>query len=63
MLQIKEGLLTTRDKLKVGDVRDYKNFIGAVIDKRAFERITGYIEHAKKSPDLEIIGGGGYDDS
>ncbi|XP_033208133.1 delta-1-pyrroline-5-carboxylate dehydrogenase, mitochondrial [Belonocnema kinseyi] len=61
--KIKEGLLATHDKLKVGDVRDFKNFIGAVIDKRAFERITGYIEHAKKSPDLEIIGGGGYDDS
>ncbi|XP_043279496.1 delta-1-pyrroline-5-carboxylate dehydrogenase, mitochondrial [Venturia canescens] len=61
--QIKEGLLKIRDQLKIGDVKDFTVFTGAVIDAVAFKRITGYIEHAKKSSNLEIIGGGGYDDS
>ena len=38
-------------------------YTGAVIDAVAFKRITGYIDYAKKSQNLEIIGGGGYDDS
>lgn len=63
LLQIKAGLISARDKLKMGDPRDFSVFLGAVIDRAAFKRITGYIEHAKKSSDLEIIGGGGYDDS
>ncbi|KAF6213800.1 hypothetical protein GE061_011522 [Apolygus lucorum] len=60
--KIKEGLIATRDLLKVGDVQEFDSFMGAVIDDRAFKRITSYIEHAKSSPDLEIIGGGKYDD-
>lgn len=61
--KIKEGLINVQKKLKVGDVREFSNFMGAVIDKRAFDRITGYIKHAKQSSDLEIIAGGGFDDS
>ncbi|XP_015436629.1 PREDICTED: delta-1-pyrroline-5-carboxylate dehydrogenase, mitochondrial [Dufourea novaeangliae] len=61
--KIKEELLSIRDKLKIGDVRDFTMFTGAVIDATAFKRISGYIEHAKKSSNLEIIGGGKYDDS
>ncbi|XP_043593012.1 delta-1-pyrroline-5-carboxylate dehydrogenase, mitochondrial isoform X2 [Bombus pyrosoma] len=61
--KIKEGLLSLRDALKIGDVRDFTVFTGAVIDATAFKRISGYIEHAKKSPNLKIIGGGKYDDS
>ncbi|XP_043798706.1 delta-1-pyrroline-5-carboxylate dehydrogenase, mitochondrial [Apis laboriosa] len=61
--QIKEGLLSIRDMLKIGDIRDFTVFTGAVIDAIAFKRISSYIEHAKKSSNLEIIGGGKYDDS
>ncbi|VVC36986.1 Aldehyde/histidinol dehydrogenase,Aldehyde dehydrogenase N-terminal domain,Aldehyde dehydrogenase [Cinara cedri] len=61
--EIKEGLLETRNKLKIGDVAEYDSFASAVIDDKAFSRITGYIEHAKKSANLEIIGGGQYDNS
>ncbi|XP_015515861.1 delta-1-pyrroline-5-carboxylate dehydrogenase, mitochondrial [Neodiprion pinetum] len=61
--KIKEGLLETRDKLKIGDVQDFTSFTSAVIDKNAFKRITSYIEHAKSSNTTEIIGGGTYDDS
>lgn len=54
--------MSTREQLKIGDVRDFSIFAGAVIDAVAFKRISGYIEHAKTSSDLEIIGGGQYDD-
>jgi 1-pyrroline-5-carboxylate dehydrogenase len=37
--------------------------MGAVIDRKAFKSITGYIAYAKDSPDMEIVTGGGSDDS
>ncbi len=49
--------------IKMGDVTDFMNFVGAVIDKLAFDSIVEYIEYAKESSDAEIICGGGYDDS
>lgn len=61
--KIKEGLLEKRCQLKIGDPTDVKTFTAAVIDKKAFDRIKGYIEHAKCSSNLEIIGGGKCDDS
>lgn len=61
--KIKDGLVTIRNTLKIGDVRDFSVFAGAVIDAAAFKRISSYIEHAKKSGNLEIIGGGKCDDS
>lgn len=60
---IKKGLLQAREKLKVGDVTDFSNFTSAVIDDKAFARIKSYIDHAKSSSNLEILGGGQYDDS
>ncbi|XP_064545725.1 delta-1-pyrroline-5-carboxylate dehydrogenase, mitochondrial [Drosophila montana] len=59
---IKAGLLCEVKKLKIDDVQDMSTFTSAVIDDKAFKRITGYIEHAKKSPNLEIIAGGTYSD-
>jgi 1-pyrroline-5-carboxylate dehydrogenase len=60
--KIKEGLLQIRGTLKIGDPADYDSFTSAVIDERAFKRIKGYIDHAKNSPNLEVIGGGKCDD-
>ncbi len=34
-------------EIQMGDVRDFRNFMGAVIDRKAFDRITGYIDHAR----------------
>jgi len=59
---VKEGLLDEVGKLKTGDVRDFSNFMGAVIDKNAFNFITSYIDYAKDSKDAEILCGH-YDDS
>lgn len=47
----------------MGDIRDFSVYLGAVIDETAFKRITSYINHAKSSTDLNIIGGGIYNDS
>jgi len=60
---IKKGLLDEVKTIKMGDVTDFTNFIGAVIDKAAFDSIVEYIEYAKKSKDADIIAGGKYDDS
>lgn len=50
-------------KIKVGDPRDYRNFMNAVIDESAFNSISSYIDYARKSKNAEIITGGGYDGS
>jgi 1-pyrroline-5-carboxylate dehydrogenase len=49
-------------QLKMGDVRDFTNFMGAVIDRNAFTSIKGFLEWAQQSPDCEILIGGGADD-
>jgi 1-pyrroline-5-carboxylate dehydrogenase len=59
---VKERLLAAVSGIRVGDVCDFGNFMNAVIDKGAFKNITGYIDYAKKNPDLEILCGGAYDD-
>ena len=48
-------------EIKMGDVRDFRNFMSAVIDKKAFDKISGYIGDAKKGG--KILQGGGCDDS
>ncbi|MCR6545213.1 L-glutamate gamma-semialdehyde dehydrogenase [Dehalobacterium formicoaceticum] len=61
--EVKENLLEKVRNVKIGDVEDFNNFMGAVIDKKAFESITSYIEFVKNSDEAEIIIGGKYDDS
>lgn len=60
-LQIKAGLLAERSRLKIGDPIEFDCFTSAVIDDKAFKRITSYIEHAHSSKNLTVIGGGKYD--
>ena len=49
-------------KIKMGDIEDFTNFVGAVIDKGAYESIKSYIDYAKDAKDAEIITGGNCDD-
>jgi 1-pyrroline-5-carboxylate dehydrogenase len=49
--------------VSVGDVSDFRNFLGAVIDASAYRRIVDYIEMARSSTQTEVLAGGGYDDS
>lgn len=59
---LKTMLLDEIGKLKIGDVRDFRNFMSAVIDKNSFDNIKSAIDDAKASPDAEVLCGG-YDDS
>ena len=47
----------------MGDIADFSNFIGAVIDKKSFDNIVEYIDRAKTNSGCEIVTGGNYDDS
>lgn len=60
--QVKERMLGEISKLKVGDIQDFSNFMGAVIDANSFETIKGFIDRANQSPEAEVLCGG-YDDS
>ena len=60
---VKERMLAEIAEIKMGDVCDFRNFMGAVIDRNAFATIAGYIDFARSSPDMEILCGGGSDDS
>lgn len=61
--EIKEKLIQEASTIKVGSPGDFKNFMAAVVNKPAFEKITGYINHAKTSSEAEIICGGQFDSS
>jgi 1-pyrroline-5-carboxylate dehydrogenase len=61
--QVKEGLIEVQKSLKMGDVQEYDTFMSAVIDKKAFDRVSGYIKDAKAGPNTKIVVGGGFDDS
>ena len=59
---VKERLVKEMATLKVGPTEDFTNFVNSVIDKKAFDKISGYIDQAKKDG-VEVLCGGGYDDS
>ncbi|MBM3420233.1 MAG: L-glutamate gamma-semialdehyde dehydrogenase [Bacteroidetes bacterium] len=48
---------------RMGGPEDFSNFITAVIDEKAFDKLTAYIEQAKNNPQVEIVCGGNYDKS
>jgi len=58
-----DDLLHTAETLSQGDVADFSNFMGAVIDRRAFDRLRGVIDRAKDDSGLTLLTGGTYDDS
>ncbi len=49
--------------IKMGDIADFSNFMGAVIDKPSFDKIGGYVDRAKKSRNAKVLIGGSRDDS
>jgi 1-pyrroline-5-carboxylate dehydrogenase len=54
---IRDRMIAMMKEIKVGDVRDFRNFMGAVIDKKSFDKISGYIDDGKKN--AKVIQGGG----
>jgi 1-pyrroline-5-carboxylate dehydrogenase len=61
--QLRERLAAEVATIKVGDVADFGNFMGAVIDGGSFETQRQAIEEARSHEGTEIVAGGGYDDS
>ncbi|MFD8593883.1 L-glutamate gamma-semialdehyde dehydrogenase [Kitasatospora sp. NPDC059646] len=61
--RIKDDFLGEVDALTVGDVTDLSNFMGALIDARAFARVRDAVERAKADPQVELLAGGQYDDA
>ena len=59
---VKESLLSQLDEITVGAPQDFSNFVNAVIDDRAFAKITGYIDRAQKASGVDVIAGGTYSD-
>lgn len=60
---VKKYIVDDLKSFKMGGTEDFGNFINAVIDEKAFDSITGYIEQAKKNPMNEIVAGGKHDKS
>lgn len=58
---VRDRVVAMVGEIKVGDVRDFGNFMGAVIDRNAFRDHVGYIEHARKDGS-KVLTGGTYDD-
>ena len=56
--EVKQTVCDMVASIKVGDVRDFSAFVNAVIDEKSFDNCMNYLEHAKQSPDAEIVCGG-----
>jgi len=61
--KMRRDFLAEVEGIKMGDVTDFSNFMGAVIDERAFDKHKKAIARAKRSSRLEIVAGGELDDS
>ena len=61
--KVQERMLAMLAEIRMGDVSDFRNFMGAVIDKKAFERIKGYLDEARTKPGVSFVHGGKCDDS
>ncbi len=61
--KVKERLGDLLPTVKMGAPEDFENFVGAVIDKRSFDKISGYIDYAEKSSEATVLFGGKCDDS
>jgi 1-pyrroline-5-carboxylate dehydrogenase len=61
--RLRDDFLSEVEALHVGDVTNPANFMGAVIDDRAFARVSSAIDRARVDPNVTVLAGGRYDDS
>ena len=59
--EVKDRAVAMMREIKMGDVADFRTFMGAVIDRKSFTKISGYLDDAKKNAKV-IQGGGAKDD-
>ena len=61
--KMRDSLLAEVEAITMGDVTDFSNFMGAVIDDRAFAKHKAAIARAKRTKNLDVVAGGQVDDS
>src|SRR5215207_5182357 len=61
--RMRDDLVSTTEALPMGDVTDFSNFMGAVIDRKSFSRLSGVLDRAKDDDALSVVAGGTADDS
>ena len=61
--RLRDDLVDETNSLPMGDVTDFSNFMGAVIDRRAFDRLSGVLDRARTDSGLEVLAGGVADDA
>jgi 1-pyrroline-5-carboxylate dehydrogenase len=61
--RLRDDLVATTESLPMGDVTDFSNFMGAVIDRKSFSKLSGVIDRVDDDPALSIVAGGQADDS
>jgi 1-pyrroline-5-carboxylate dehydrogenase len=60
---LRDRLLAMVAEIKVGEVEDFRTFMGALIDREAFERVRRYVAFARSSSQAKILAGGRCDDA
>ena len=58
---VEKKMIADLKAMRMGSPEDFTNFINAVIDEKAFKKISSYIAQAKKDKKVKIISGGNYD--
>ena len=61
--RLRDDLIGVTESLSMGDVTDFSNFMGAVIDRKSFSKLSGVIDRVDDDPALSIVAGGQADDS
>jgi 1-pyrroline-5-carboxylate dehydrogenase len=53
---VRDRTVAMMEDMRMGDITDFRNFVGAVIDEKAFKKISGYLEDAHKN--ATVVSGG-----
>ena len=61
--RMRDDLIATTESLPMGDVTDFANFLGAVIDRKSFSKLSGVLDRAADDDALTVVAGGTADDS
>ena len=61
--RMRDDLVEQTEALTMGDVTDFSNFLGAVIDRKSFSKLSGVLDRAKNDSALTVAAGGTADDS
>jgi len=61
--RVRDRMKEMMGTIRMGDVQDFRNFMGAVIDQKAFTKISSYLDSARRDAGVTVVAGGGADDS